>query len=576
MPIIAPDVAPQPIPGVRETSVANETTFGGGPGLDKINHEVQKVASDVADISIVARARQDQMAVEDAQAKATRLTTDVLYDPQTGVLTSRGTTALQAHKDGMKRLQKGMNDISRDLNGEAQIGTFNRWAMAQAEASNTTMMGHVDKELKDHDVKTYDSLLANQQGLVAMAHGNPQTLKLGFDTVNENAVAFAERNRLDPDQTKQFIQDANDKMHASVVDGMLKFQDDDSADKYFQANKDLMSPAMQEKVSVALEEGNLRNRSARESASIWDATRGNLTASFAKADKIDNPELREMTRQRLRQLSSDKNAAQDADQNDKFQQAWGLVKNASMSGSPVVLRDTVPPMLWTQLLPSNQEILKKLAFNNETNAQKWTEFSLMPPTMMKGITAQEMQQTWLPEFAPKDRDKAMSMWQKAQSNSTDSYLNATQNHMIAQSARTMNVAGLTPGDPNKAKHDPKKLRGDAAKEYVEWQNVAQQAITNFEVTKLGGTRKATQEETQTILDNLVLEKMGQKSFLGFKWGGTPVIRTPYDEIPEADKQKMESFAKKRGVKLTPDQYQTAYFYLQQKDKARAIKVLSDE
>jgi len=575
MAITAPDVQEQSLPNFRVSEAANDTTFGGGRGPQEVDHEVQKIASDTASIAIVEKTRQDQTAIEEAQANASKLTTDVLYNPQTGVLTSRGTNALQAHKDGMKTLQKGMNEISQNLHGDEQIGSFNRWAHAHAAATNTTMMGHVDKELADHDAKSYESLLANQQGLVAMAHGNPEVLALGFQTVNENAKAFAERNRLDPEQTTQFIQDANDKMHASVIDGMLKFQNDDSADTYFQANKDSMSPAMQEKVAVALNEGNIRHRSARASVEIWKKADGNLSNAFKEADKIDNPEVQEMTKQKLRQLQSDKVAVQEADQNDKFQQAWGLVKNAPPN-KPIALRETVPPMLWSQLLPSNQEILKKLAFNNETNAQKWTEFSLMTPTQLKGITSQDLQMTYLPEFKPADREKAVKLWNQAQSNSVDSYLNTQQSHMIADAARMTNVAGLTPGDPRKPSHDPTKLKGDRAKEYHAWADVAQQAILNYETTKLGGKRKATQEETQQVIDSLVISKMGQKSFLGIlPYGGKTVVTTPYEDIPAEDKQKILSFAGKRGVKATPEQVQRAYFFLQQKDKESAIKALSE-
>lgn len=574
MAIKAPDESPQVVPSVREQSSATVDTFGGGAGLNTEATEINQIAQQTGEIAALEKVRADQTAVEEAQANASKLTTDVLYDPETGVLASRGTNALQAQKDGMKRFQSGMNQISMGLNGGEQVGAFNKWALAQGTVVNQHMMTHVDQQLKEHDAGSFKYLLENQAGLAALSHGNPDALKLSFDTVNDNAIAFAKRNRLDPDQTKELVQNSNDKMHASVIDGMLKFQSDDSADRYFEANKDNMSPAVREKMAVALQEGNVRNRSAMMSVNIWKETGGNLAQSFGEAEKIQNPEVQEMTRQRLRQLQADKIAAQDADQNEKYQQAWGLVKKASLNGSAVKLQDVVPPVLWTSLDPKNQENLKKLAFNNETNAQKWTDFSLMQPTSLKAITAQEMQQEWLPNFAPKDRDKAMKMWQSAQSDSKDSYLNSQQSHMIADMGRTIGVAGLSPGDPNKPGHDPRKLRGDSAADYHSWNTTAQQAIINFETTKLGGARKASQEETQQILDNLVVQRIGQKSFMGLPYGGKNIYATPYEDIPEIDKTKIEAFAQQRGVKATKEKVQQAYFYLQQKDKQSAIQVLS--
>lgn len=574
MAITAPEVAPQTGPGFRVQSDADSTTFGSGPGLQEENQQVQRIAAETGEIAAVEKHRADQTAVEDAIAKGSKLTTDILYDPQTGVLSSKGTNALKAQKEGMKRLQGGLNDISKELNGEGQIGVFNRWALEHSAATDKTIMGHVDQQIRDHDAQSYDALLANQQGLVALAHGNPDTISLGFKTVNESAAAFSERNRLDPDQTKQFIQTANDKMHAAVIDGMLKFQADDSAQIYFDANKDAMSPAMRDKMAVSLEEGNVRNRSTAESNRIWALTGGNLSKAFDEADKIKSLPVQEMTRARLREKQTDLRQGEEADQDAKFQQAWGLVKKASLGDSPVKLRDVVPPVLWTSLEPKNQDILKKLVFNNETNAQKWTDFSLMTPTAMKAISAQELQQNWIPEFDPKDRDKAMAMWQRAQSNSQDSYLNSMQSNMIADTARSLGVAGLTQGDPNKPGHDPRKLRGDRAEDYHGFNTVAQQAILNFETTKLGGTRKASQEETQQILDNLVIQKLGQKSFLGLPYGGKTVYETPYEDIPEVDRNKIADFARQRGVKATPEKVKQAYYFLQRKDKDSAIKVLS--
>lgn len=565
MAITVPEVEPQITPNFREQPAANETTFGGGPGADAINSQVQKIASSAAEIAIDARYKQDQAAVSEAQSAASRLTTDVLYDPTTGVLVSQGTNTLKAHKEGMTRLQKGMNDISMKLNGEAQIGAFNAWAMKNADASNTTMMGHVDKELEKHDVQVFDTLVKNQQGIVAMAHGNPKVLELGFQTVNENALSFAQRNNYDPEQTKILVQNANDKMHSSVIDGMLKFQNDDSADKYFEAHKDGMSPAMQEQMSKALLEGNIRNRSTIEADKIWNKSGGNLAEAFAEANKIENPAIREMTRDKIKGLQSDKVLVQEADQNEKFQQAWGLVKNQPLN-KPVNLREIIPPMLWSKLLPSNQEVLKKLVFNNETNAEKYTKFMLMSPTELKQINAQQMQMEWLPEMAPKDRDKVMKKWQGGQANTKDSYVTTAQQHIIADYARMQGIAGLTPGDPNKPGHDPRKLRGDRAKIYHQYQSVLDQTILNYETTELKGQRPASDQEVKNLFDNLVITQMGEKSIGPFKFGGKQIILTPVSDIPQNAIEDLYAIASHIGVKPTREQIQQAYYYYQNKDK----------
>lgn len=572
MAITAPDVAPQPIPSVRIQPSASLETFGGGTGLEAEGQQVQKIAATTGDIATFEKIRADQTAVEEAQSKGSKLATDILYDPQTGVLGSKGTNALQAQKDGMTNLQKGLNEISQGLTSPQQIGAFNKWALMHADTINQTMMAHVDKELKAHDDASLESLVNNQAGLAALSHGNPQALALAFKTVNDNVDAYAQRNRLDKDGAAELKEKVNDKVHTAVIDGMLKFQSDDSAQKYFDANKDNISSAAQDKISVALEEGNIRNRSARQSVDIWKSTGGNLTDAFAQAEKIQNPEVQEMTKQRLRQLQSDKVAAQEADQNDKFQQAFKLVQKAALGGSAINLRDTIPPMLYTSLDASNQDKLKRFAFNTETNSQKWAEFSLMSPTQKAGLKPDELQD-YMSYFDPRHRDQATKMYNDALGNKTNSISDSEQANLIYKSVQEAGIIpGVTPGKP------VSKLRGAAADANGVFLSNSQQAIADYERTTLGGRRKASQEEVQKIIDQQILKTLGDKSpgvftVAGRMMGLSVTPPTRYPEIPDDAKEIILTKARQMGTVVTKEQIENAYQAFQRKDRAGVEKAL---
>jgi len=98
MAIIAPEVSPEPIPGVHDESAVTPTALGAGPGAAEAGQEVQQIAKETGDISTFERIRFDQTAVQEAKAKLSASYSDLLYNPENGVLASHGLNALQAQQ----------------------------------------------------------------------------------------------------------------------------------------------------------------------------------------------------------------------------------------------------------------------------------------------------------------------------------------------------------------------------------------------------------------------------------------------------------------------------------------------
>lgn len=564
MALNAPDVTPSVVPSVRAESDANTTTFGGGPGLQEQGQEIQKISDEAGNIGTFEKIRADQTAVEGARAQMSQTILDKLYNPQTGILKSKGLDSLQAGQTGINDLKKNFNGIVDSLNGDEQKGAASKVAIEMVDNANRQVMAHVDNQMTEYHQTAMDSTVQTQSALAALGHGDQKTVDTSIANVNSATENFISSQRLDQQSADILRQKNSDIVYSSTIEGMMKHQTGTQAQEFFDANKDKISPETQEKLSDALKENSLTNQSLVLANKYWSGSGQNYTDAYDKTSEIQDPALQKKTRDELKGLEADKKEKFESSQMDLFQQGMQKIQGAKQAGGNKPFDAVVGPMLSTELEPSKYDALKKMySGTTETSTEKWTQFSLMTPDQMKNISKDDLQTDWLPDMGKK-QDAAMKMWQKAQSNSVDANITHEQNNIIKEYAQNVGVAGLGPG------RDPAKLKGDNGKAWQSYMDASQQAILNFEATKLGGTRKATEEETKSIMDGVQMKMIGQKSFLGLlPYGGKQVYEsqysTPFEEIPDKAKADLSLFAKQAGITATPQQIQRAYYSYQKKD-----------
>lgn len=558
--IIAPDVTPQPIPNVKEQPAASETTFGGGPGLEAEGAGVQKIAQDAGDIAAFEKIRANQMAVEDAQAKGSKLTTDVLYDPQTGVLGSHGKDALQSQKDGMDRLQKGMNDISTTLNGEQQKGAFNKWALSQVDVANHHMMAHVDEQLKSQDAESFKNLVDNSAAQVALGHGNPDTLKQVFGTVNDNTVAFAARNRLDPDQTKELVQNTNDKMHTAVIDGMMKFQTDDSAQKYYDAHKDEISPEAQLKITNALDEHNIRWRASSAATDILKDNPNSEADALKAAGKISNPEIQDTARKLISARFSEDRQAKKNDQDDTFMRMQQMVNQKGLT-DPIDRRMAIPAMAWNKLSAEQQRAIEKGGGTDVTSPKAYLAFSQqIKDGTLKDLSQADLMSKYLVNFKPEDQKQAMELWSGARGGKPSQRLMDEQNIQKSIETNLVNEKLIAPksSDRGQSQHS---LMFD----------VMDNVHRDYEAQQSSLGRNLKPEEAQAIVDKATLKAIAKKPVGWFS--NEPIS---FESIPDRAKSSLMLLGRQNGFAVDKIGMEKAWqMHLQGKSDADIIKALKN-
>lgn len=576
MPFTAPEIAPQGVPNVRFTATANESTFGGGPGLEQADQQVQKISSDVGQIATLEKIRADQTAVQEATDKLAQIHTKILYDPQTGVIASRGVNAIPAQTKGWADYKKATNDIAGTLNGPEQKGAFTKAALAMGDTFNRQAMSHVDQQLKEHDTSTFKSLVKNLTDQGAMSYGDALHRSLLLNTLDDNATQYARRNGLGPDETEAMKSDINSNFHEQVISRMLADKNDITAQKYFDENKDNITDSKtRDQIEKQLEVGSYRGESQRKADTIWKDSDGNLSDALDNARDIKDPELRDKTIDRLKERDRENKEARVSDQENAFydaSQQLGQAKQQGKINGDSSLEDFVPPSTWIRMTPSQQESLKRLYLGGDENsAQVWTSWNLMSPTDKAGMSKADFQTNVLSHLDKKNRDTAMHQYNDALGNKTMALSDHEQATLIEKSAQESGIInGLRPGK------SAKKLTGDAARDYGAFQDNIQSAVSDYERTVLGGRRRASLEETQKIVDQQILKGLEDKGPSLFTSAGrslglstTPTVT--YDKIPEDAREHLLSFARQSGKKISQEKMERAYVAYQNKDRKGVAK-----
>jgi hypothetical protein len=251
MPIIIPQVEPQTVNPPRLEPVANETTFGGGPGLAAEGEQIQKTAgasNEIAEFGKLEKIRNDQIAVQAATSQLDAIHNNLINDPDAGLPAYKGANAMAGHDHVIAEYQKNANDIAKTLQPDQQ-GAFNKFALQGFKTLNDHAMGYVRGQMEQHDTNTYAAALQNKIQLASNNYANPDAVKTMKDQIDLMAGARAKRLGLNPEETEDFMRKAHTNFHESVLSQMVNDPNAmGQAKQYFKANKGEMDVESQDRV----------------------------------------------------------------------------------------------------------------------------------------------------------------------------------------------------------------------------------------------------------------------------------------------------------------------------------------
>lgn len=544
MVITIPQEDPQTVNPPRAQVLGDETTFGGGQGLETENAQVQQIAQHTNEIATFEKIRADQTAVQGASAKLDDIHQQLINDPKTGLHTYQGVNAMAGHDYVMGEYQKQANEISKTLQPDQQ-GAFNNMAVTGGKALNDYSMGYVNTQLEQHDTNTFNASMKNKAELGASNYGNPDSINIFKTQMEQIAGARAKRLGLDEDQTTDFMRTQRSNFNESVLSQMVndpKFQG--TAEQYFADHKSEMNLDSQERVEKWLGDGSIKSQSNQLASTLMQAHPNSESAALAAADKTDDPDVRAAARALI---SSEFKQNRDAKTNDQAQNAEQVLDRVAKSG------ETDPVRIAQMITPPEKEGMTGAQYNSiihsqdvrETSASMWMDYTMSVANGSISKMSRADLQEFLSQASPADQKIIIKTWAEGQKDTKNLAPTKTFHEMIDQAALDAKIVSGP-----KANWDEDQIHN--------WKALGDEVQQQMEATERASGKKMTPVNQQELINKVVIDH----SFVHKGMFSDNQVFVPFDQIPE----DFISNSRKEFPNASEDQITKAFTIIKQGGK----------
>jgi hypothetical protein len=312
-------VATEALPGVRKT--AAETPGSTGVGLAEaetgaalkkgqaagqraealagLGGTVAKVGSHLLEIQAQERERADDVALREAKNYLKRWEIDRLYNPEKGALTQKGKAALP--------LPEQIDTEFTELTGEIEKGLNPRqlakWQAIKGDAGvniHAEIQRHVFGQMQAFETDELEAGIKNSVNLATLNANDLRRASVELSDVLEDLTKSAPRLGIGPEALADKVKAIQSATHVSIIDRLLSEGKTAQAQTYFTDAKAAGQIAGDklDDLGRALKIGNVRGQAQDAVAAIL-AAGGTPAAQRAKADAIEDREVRDEARQRL-------------------------------------------------------------------------------------------------------------------------------------------------------------------------------------------------------------------------------------------------------------------------------------
>lgn len=557
-----PRVERAPLPSVRLDPNAPTSAFGVPTELDVGG--IQRVSAAIWEQE---KQKADQIATIDIGSELSKAETEVLYGPaghpELGALNQRGEKAMevpdQVRQDWEKRVAEIME---KKAHNDAQRVNGHRLAEDYGGNIFAAVQRHVAGERKSIDDEKTKNFVLNEQDAAAANYLDPERVDASVSRQAAAVQDFAARNGLPADWIKQQIADNKSKTYLRVIELMSAGHLAGVKD-YVEAHKqDLQGDDLVHALNIK-KESTTRGEAQKAADDIIGKATDRVNA-MELAKQITDPDVRDMAEQNIQQHYNIVKQAEAEQLNTLYVQATNIL-DKNPGANP---RSVIPPAMWAKFTPEHRESLLRYAKRDVQNDDlKWLEFIDLRPQQLAALNQQQYYTKYRTRFDLQHQNVADAQWAAARDAVANGKYDTPQltefysNH--ERLYNTLRNSGLL-SDPNKTFA---QMSNADAKVFNEFERLAEQRINEYETSTLGAKRKATPDEKQQILDQLVQQRV----FIDRPWRSDPekvaalVTRdekqqayVPIDNIPSGSQEALKNLFRSRGQKITIDKLQRAY------------------
>lgn len=564
------------LPAVRKTATPGVEAFGGGASLEKLTNAGLGLIDKGGDIfqkeMMEQKKQADQVAFMSADQKLSELETNTQIEVQK----MRGENALGAPEYVTDKWKKGVDEVRKNLANDDQRAAFDRSSASRYDSLHRNTVMHVAKQAEALDDEKTKGYIETAKNAATVNASDPARVAQEVQRTQGATADWLKRKGIPvgSDAHKAEMIKATSPIYTAVINRLITDNQTPQAKQYFEQVKDVMDQDDRDKVSKFLKHSSVLAE-AQVAAKDITSKYSNMTAALKDIDKIKDPEVQEkakdLVKERFTLMEQGKKQFKDglyesmAKKLEKTKDFIGLQNDPN----------------WLTL-DANQRSALQTRYNavvqgvdRPTNNKKFVEFLFLSQGQLASMSQSDYEANYRQHFSNADQSKADSDITAAKKGDEKNQLLSPFSSYKDRFDDTLRSKDIV--DPS----NPKKSDSDAIK-YSQLALAARKRVEDFEQIDLGGKRRATGEEIQKILDDMVVKKV----FVSKDWARDPekqaAILTdeekgqsyvPYNSVPEAERSAIERLFK--GKKPSRNQIERAYAAVVGKDRKRLQSIISE-
>jgi hypothetical protein len=408
-----------PVPGVRVSTDAPQSAFGGGPAVAGTDAERQRLAGTYQQAIALEQEKADAARLSEKRRALNEWEYANVYDQKTGALSKMGKDAFGIPEQLKTSYDKFTEEQGKDLATQQQRDAYQGMVEARRDHVMRTAYGHVNQQTRVAEEAEREQGTESAKDRAAM---DPRNVPIELAIVRDNAMAKAQARGIDASLELR-LQESD--LHARVIKRMAQQGKSAEAKAYFAAHESALHDRDYTTTKDAVDKASMQGEASKlvvdafttkyerkdTGGNNWTVkeTPGvtNIEEFRASLPKDLDPDVEKLAMTLARARLTDQAHAEAQRQDALFKSAWQAIK---AGGVP-------DPLTMSQIDPQGEKAVLAYAKMRAdgTKLQRsepkvFAGFYSLTPEQLRGLTLEQMDKQIRPWMTEDDYEAAAKHW----------------------------------------------------------------------------------------------------------------------------------------------------------------------
>lgn len=345
-----PQQAERPLSLPSQNPELSLSNFGGGQAAENVTGQAVGLVGDIQKEEQRKYQEQYQHGVNLQALEISNQLTAEATRAKNALTQRQGKAAIGGRDETLAGYDKFFQDIEKNISNDDVKRVAYAHFLQNKEHLDSFATPYESGQIKEYDNNELTSAMKTQQESAA-TDPTPANVSVASMSQKLSLEEYAKRNGMGPEWLTQKQQEVGSATHLAALHSLVASGNDLYAKRFFDDNKAEFVGNDAINAQKLVEDGSYRGQAQREVARIFGGdltTEGPPTAptekeTYAAVDKIEDPKLQDMVRQRVRTKWEDiKRVDADALRADTTEAANVIEANPSLDAIPVDLYERLP------------------------------------------------------------------------------------------------------------------------------------------------------------------------------------------------------------------------------------------